>query len=67
VWSIAEILRGDFKQFEYGKVILPFIVVRRLDCFLEASKGGERSIGSEAVFPVKNARKALYFMGSYVG
>ena len=38
VWSIAEILRGDFKQSEYGKVILPFIVLRRLDCLLEASK-----------------------------
>lgn len=38
VWSIAEILRGDFKQSEYGKVILPFIVMRRLDCILETSK-----------------------------
>ncbi|MCZ4296636.1 type I restriction-modification system subunit M [Henriciella marina] len=37
-WSIAEILRGDFKQSEYGNVILPFIVLRRLDCILEASK-----------------------------
>ena len=31
VWSIAEILRRDFKQSEYGKVILPFVVMRRLD------------------------------------
>lgn len=38
VWSIAEILRGDFKQSEYGKVILPFVVMRRLDCILEGSK-----------------------------
>ena len=38
VWSIAEILRGDFKQSEYGKVILPFVVLRRLDCILESSK-----------------------------
>lgn len=38
VWSIAELLRGDFKQSEYGKVILPFVVLRRLDCILEASK-----------------------------
>src|SRR4029077_20170496 len=37
-WSIAEILRGDFKQSEYGKVVLPFVVMRRLDCILEASK-----------------------------
>lgn len=38
VWSIAEILRGDFKQSEYGRVILPFVVLRRLDCILEPSK-----------------------------
>lgn len=38
VWSIAEILRGDFKQSEYGKVVLPFVVMRRLDCILESSK-----------------------------
>src|SRR3954454_23298469 len=38
VWSIADILRGDFKQSEYGKVILPFVVLRRLDCILEDSK-----------------------------
>lgn len=38
VWSIAELLRGDFKQSEYGKVILPFIVLRRLDCILEETK-----------------------------
>jgi type I restriction enzyme M protein len=37
-WSIAEILRGDFKQSEYGKVVLPFVVLRRLDCILESSK-----------------------------
>lgn len=38
VWQIAEILRGDFRQSEYGKVILPFVVLRRLDCILEPSK-----------------------------
>ncbi len=38
VWSIAETLRGDFKQSEYGKVILPFVVLRRLDCILEPTK-----------------------------
>ena len=37
-WTIAELLRGDYKQFEYGKVILPFVVLRRLDCILEATK-----------------------------
>lgn len=30
IWSIADLLRGDFKQSEYGKVILPFIGVSGL-------------------------------------
>ncbi len=38
IWSIAEILRGEYKQSEYGKVILPFVVMRRLDCLLEPTK-----------------------------
>ena len=38
IWSIANILRSDFKQSEYGKIILPFVVLRRLDCILENSK-----------------------------
>ena len=36
--SVADLLRGDYKQSEYGKVILPFTVLRRLDCVLEATK-----------------------------
>jgi len=38
IWSIAELLRGDYKQSEYGKVILPLTVLRRLDCVLEPTK-----------------------------
>lgn len=38
LWSVADLLRGDFKQSEYGKVILPFTVLRRLDCVLEPTK-----------------------------
>jgi type I restriction enzyme M protein len=38
IWSIADLLRGDYRQSEYGKVILPFCVLRRLDCVLEATK-----------------------------
>ena len=37
-WSIADLLRGDFKQSEYGRVILPFTVLRRLDCVLAPTK-----------------------------
>ena len=38
IWSIAELLRGDYRQSEYGRVILPFTVLRRLDCVLEPSR-----------------------------
>lgn len=38
IWSVADLLRGDYKQSEYGKVILPFAVLRRLDCVLETTK-----------------------------
>jgi len=38
IWSVADLLRGDYRQSEYGRVILPFTVLRRLDCVLEATK-----------------------------
>jgi type I restriction enzyme M protein len=39
IWQVADdILRGSYKQHEYGDVILPFVVLRRLDCVLEAKK-----------------------------
>ncbi len=38
IWSVADLLRGTYKQSEYGKVILPLVVIRRLDCVLEPTK-----------------------------
>jgi len=38
IWSLADLLRGDFKQSQYGRVILPFTILRRLECVLEESK-----------------------------
>lgn len=38
VWAVADLLRGDFKPHEYGQVILPFVVLRRLECALEKNK-----------------------------
>ncbi|MFZ1102186.1 MAG: type I restriction-modification system subunit M N-terminal domain-containing protein, partial [Hyphomicrobiaceae bacterium] len=32
IWNVADLLRGDYKQSDYGKIILPFTVLRRLDC-----------------------------------
>jgi type I restriction enzyme M protein len=49
IWSVADLLRGDYKQSEYGRVILPFTVLRRLDCVLETTK--------DAVLKEKAARE----------
>lgn len=38
LWSVADLLRGDFKQSQYGRIILPFTVLRRLECVLEPTK-----------------------------
>jgi type I restriction enzyme M protein len=38
IWSVADLLRGDYKPHDYGKVILPFTVLRRLDCVLAPTK-----------------------------
>ncbi len=51
IWSVADLLRGDYKQADYGKVILPFALLRRLDCVLKETK--------EAVLKEVAARKGL--------
>jgi len=38
IWDVADILRGDFKQSEFGRIILPFTVLRRLECVLEPTR-----------------------------
>ena len=38
IWDIANLLRGDYRQSDYGKVILPLTVLRRLDAILEPTK-----------------------------
>jgi len=38
IWSVADLLRGDYRRSEYGKVILPLTVLRRLDCVLGPTK-----------------------------
>lgn len=54
IWSIADLLRGDFKQSEYGKVILPFTVLRRFDCVLAPSKA--RILEANKTLTVSNKR-----------
>ena len=38
LWSVADLLRGDYKRADYGKTILPFTLLRRLECVLEPTK-----------------------------
>ncbi len=38
LWAIADLLRGDFKQSQYGRIILPFTLLRRLECVLESTR-----------------------------
>ena len=51
IWSVADLLRGDYKQSDYGKVILSFTVLRRLDCVLAPTK--------QAVLAEHDARLSL--------
>ena len=37
-WAIADLLRGDFRQSQYGRIILPFCLLRRLECVLAPTK-----------------------------
>jgi len=68
IWSVADLLRGDYKQSEYGKVILPFTVLRRLDCVLEATKPAvlaEKALREKAglnpePFLLKKARQLFF-------
>lgn len=68
IWSIADLLRGDYKQSEYGKVILPLTVLRRLDCVLEPSKQKvldylpqTKGLSPDAVETVLSARPSFPF------
>lgn len=44
LWSIADLLRGDFKQSQYGRIILPFTLLRRMECVLEPTKNAVISV-----------------------
>lgn len=42
IWNVADLLRGDFKRSEFGRIILPFTVLRRLECVLEPTRDAVR-------------------------
>lgn len=47
VWSIADQLRGVYKPHQYGDVILPFTILRRLDCILEPTRDTIRTLAEK--------------------
>src|SRR5437667_1751319 len=59
IWSVADLLRGDYKQSEYGKVILPLTVIRRLDCVLEPTKGAVLAKHKELAGRIENVEPVL--------
>jgi type I restriction enzyme M protein len=68
IWSVADLLRGDYKQSDYGKIILPFTVLRRLDCVLESTKSAvlaeheeKKKLGLNAdPFLLRKAKQSFY-------
>jgi type I restriction enzyme M protein len=59
IWSVAELLRGDYKAHEYGQVILPLTVLRRLDCVLESTKPKVVARAASLVGKIENVEPLL--------
>lgn len=63
IWSVADLLRGDYKQSEYGRVILPYTVLRRLDCVLAPTKEAvlkEAAAGRPDPFLIRAAQRQFF-------
>ena len=65
IWSVADELRGDFKAHEYGQVILPFLVLRRLECALEPTKGEVIAQAESLAGKVDNVAPVLQMTSGY--
>ena len=63
-WSIAELLRGDFKRSEYGKVVLPFVVLRRLDLILEPTKEAVLSAAANLPEDIDDETRRMMLLGA---
>ena len=57
IWAIADLLRGDYKRAEYQKVILPLVLLRRLDCVLEPTK--DQVLSRAKTLEGENARNVV--------
>src|SRR5579864_5291335 len=65
IWSVADLLRGTYKQSEYGRVILPLVVIRRLDCVLEETKPAVLARAAELAGRIDNLDAALCAVSGY--
>ena len=59
IWQVADLLRGDYKRSEYGRVILPMVVLRRLDCVLEPRKAAVRDRARQLAGQIENVQPIL--------
>lgn len=59
IWGVADLLRGDYKQSEYGRVILPLTVIRRLDCVLEPTKQAVLEKSKQLAGKIENVEPVL--------
>jgi type I restriction enzyme M protein len=59
IWSVADLLRGDYKAHEYGQVILPLTVLRRLECVLEPTKDAVFKRAAELEGQIENPEQLL--------
>ena len=57
IWAVADLLRGDYKRYEYGQVILPFTVLRRLDAVMAPTREAVRA--RDAALSMQNKDKLL--------
>ena len=57
IWAVADLLRGDYKRHEYGQVILPFTVLRRLDAVMAPTRDAVRA--RDAALTMQNKEKLL--------
>ena len=73
IWSVADLLRGDYKAHEYGQVILPLTVLRRQDCVLDPTKAAvvakaatlEGRISNRDPILLRTARQPFYNLSPF--
>ncbi|MGK4187860.1 type I restriction-modification system subunit M N-terminal domain-containing protein [Rothia koreensis] len=56
VWSIADQLRGVYKPHQYGSIVLPFTILRRLDALMASSRDQMRALAKKHAGGVLNAQ-----------